>query len=143
MKTGTNWNQDGKSGRESAMTFTANNAPNECRPVETAAGDTVAMPVSRGQRGNGNGGSAPPVDTVSVTATERLPIPNVSAGALRPCDHCGEPYRAVKAWSRYCGPRCRRLAWLERNPEKAALLAERDRARYRARLESRGVAVYE
>ncbi len=51
---------------------------------------------------------------------------------LTQCEHCGRDFLPKTRRSRFCSPYCRRRAWLARNPEKAAELAERDRARLRA-----------
>ncbi len=48
------------------------------------------------------------------------------------CEQCGVEFLPKTARGRFCSPYCRRRAWLARNPEKAAELAERDRARLRA-----------
>jgi hypothetical protein len=50
------------------------------------------------------------------------------------CEQCGRDFTPRRSWGRFCSSYCRRLAWLERNPEKAAVLAERDRARLRAHI---------
>ncbi len=52
--------------------------------------------------------------------------------AARPCEQCGVEFLPKSRLARFCSPYCRRRAWLARNPEKAAVLAERDRARLRA-----------
>jgi len=107
-------------------------AGGSCRPAETAGGDTVATPASNGP----HAADAPSVslsasaDTVAI----RLPIPNVS----RPCEQCGHTFAPRRPWGRFCSAYCRRLAWLGRNPEKAAELAERDKARLRAHVIGNG-----
>ena len=110
------------------LTHVATIADGSCRPAETAGGDTVATPASNGQHA-GDGPSASlsaSADTVAI----RLPIPNVS----RACEHCGSAFVARRPWARFCSAYCRRMAWLDRNPERAAELAERDKARLRAHI---------
>ena len=107
-------------------------AAGSCRPAETAGGDTVATLASNGP----HAADAPSVslsasaDTVAI----RLPIPNVS----RPCEQCGAAFVARRPWARFCSAYCRRVAWLDRNPERAAELAERDKARLRAHVIGNG-----
>ena len=103
-------------------------AAGSCRPAGTAAGDTVATPASNEQ--HARDGPSASADTVAI----RLPIPNVS----HPCEHCGSAFVARRPWGRFCSAYCRRLAWLDRNPERAVELAERDRARLRARVIGNG-----
>ena len=84
----------------------------------TGGGATVATPTER-----------PPIASdsnqdVTLANTKR------HTGAAR-CEHCGEEFTPRRPHGRFCGAYCRRLAWLERNPEKAAILAERDRQRLR------------
>ena len=107
----------------SAPTPIAAIAGGSCRPAGTADGDTVATPVSNVQHAS----DAPSVSlgTAADTVAIRLPIPNVSLD----CEQCGVAFVARRPWARFCSAYCRRLAWLERNPERAAELAERDRAR--------------
>jgi len=110
-------------------------AAGSCRPAETDGGDTVATPASSG----------PPVadaPSVSLSASPdtlaiRLPVPNVSADKTH-CEQCGAAFVARRPWGRFCSSYCRRLAWLDRNPERAAELAERDKARYRAHIIGNG-----
>ncbi len=121
---------------ENAPTCFATTAAGACRPAGMAAGDTVATPAN----------SAPPAnDAPSAclsaspdTAAIRLPIPNVSADKSQLCEHCGRPFAPRRPWGRFCSAYCRRLAWLGRNPERAAELAERDKARYRAHVIGNG-----
>ena len=120
----------------SALTRIATIAGGSCRPAETAGGDTVATPASSGQHaadGPGAKLSASP-DTVAI----RLPVPNVSADKSPQCEQCGAAFVARRPWARFCNAYCRRLAWLGRNPERAAELAERDRARLRAHVIGNG-----
>ena len=81
-----------------------------------------------------------PAVTVGVTLanTKRHPAGLVT---VKSCQHCGKAYEAKRpAQSRYCGPRCRRAAWLARNPERAAALAAGDKERLRLHLAGRGIA---
>lgn len=57
----------------------------------------------------------------------------------RPCQQCGREMTVRRPSKRFCGAACRRAAWLLRNPEKAAALAARDKARLREHLESKGI----
>ena len=103
-----------------------------CRPVETGDGDTVAMLASNGPPDNDA-----PSTSLSVspnTAAIRLPIPNVS----RPCEHCGQTFAPRRSWGRFCSAYCRRLAWLDRNPVRAAELVERDKKRLKAHIVGSG-----
>ena len=103
-------------------------AGGSCRPAGTGDGDTVVTLASKGQH-VGDGPSASlsmSADTVAI----RLPVPNVSQA----CEQCGSAFVARRPWGRFCSAYCRRVAWLGRNPERAAELAERDRARLRAHI---------
>ncbi len=108
----------------SDLTHIATIAGGSCRPAETAGGDTVATPASSGQH------ASDALSTSADTVAIRLPIPNVS----RACEHCGSAFVARRPWARFCSAYCRRVAWLDRNPERAAELAERDKARLRAHI---------
>jgi hypothetical protein len=103
-----------------------------CRPAGTADGDTVATLASNGQ--HVGGGSSACLSTSADTVAIRLPIPNVS----RPCEQCGSAFVARRPWARFCSAYCRRVAWLDRNPERAAELAERDKTRLRERIIANG-----
>ncbi len=107
-------------------------AAGSCRPAETAGGDTVATLASNGQ----HVADAPSasLSTSADTVAIRLPIPNVS----RPCEQCGAAFVARRPWARFCSAYCRRVAWLDRNPERAAELAERDKGRLRAHIIGNG-----
>lgn len=125
-----------QSGLASATILTASNVTNGCRPVETAAGDIAPMHAGNGQLASVT--PKPPDDTDPVTLEELLPVANVTNGVLRSCDWCGNEYTALRPRSRYCTSYCRRQAWLERNPEKAAELNERSRRHWRSVVEARG-----
>ena len=66
-----------------------------------------------------------------------LPIAGVETPVLAPispdrwsrtCDHCGATYRPYRQWARFCSPRCRSAAFIDR---KVARLAEAKRAKKR------------
>lgn len=107
---------DGASG----LIPTANSAGGAWGPVETADGGIAPMPASSGRPASG--GASLPDELAAI----RLPIPNVSQ-----CEHCEREFTPRRPWGRFCSAYCRRLAWLDRNPDKAAELAERDRQRLR------------
>ena len=46
----------------------------------------------------------------------------------RTCDHCKAPYRPYRQWARFCSPRCRSAAFIDR---KVAFLVEAKRAKKR------------
>ena len=120
----------------SGLTSIVSIAGGECHPAETGSGNTVAMPVETLLTSSESG----PAVTVGVTLanTKRHPAGLVT---VKSCQHCGKAYEAKRpAQSRYCGPRCRRLAWLERNLERAAALTESERQRLRLHLAGRGIA---
>ena len=121
---------DGASLGASDLTHIATIAGGSCRPAGTADGDTVATLVSNGQHASDAPSTS--ADTVAI----RLPIPNVS----RACEHCGSAFVARRPWARFCSAYCRRVAWLGRNPERAAELAERDKTRLRAHVIGNGGA---
>jgi hypothetical protein len=54
------------------------------------------------------------------------------------CEQCGREFAARRPWARYCGAYCRRRAWLARNPDKAAVLAQRDKARLKVHIVGNG-----
>lgn len=117
---------DVPSNASSAPTSPVPIVANECHRDETAVGDSVAMPAERPLTNNANG------VTVTPTNTKRHPI-------QKPCDYCGTVFTAKRPQqAKYCSANCRRKAWLVANPDKAAVLAQRDKARLRAHIESRG-----
>lgn len=85
-------------------------------PAETAGGDTVTTPAKSPPTNNGK-----QPDTFS--SSESVPVVH--------CEQCGDAFSPRRPHGRFCSSYCRRLAWLGRNPEKAAELAERDRQRLR------------
>lgn len=102
-------------------------AVNECHPVGTDANGIVPMPVKQPHTNNVNR------HPVTFTNTKRHPT-------VTTCQNCGGDFIAKRpAHARYCGSKCRREAWLKRNPEKALQLAISDKARLREHLEGRGI----
>ena len=103
-------------------------AGGSCRPAGTADGDTVATLASSGK--HAGGGPSASLRASADTLAIRLVLVDVS----RPCEHCGAAFVARRPWARFCSAYCRRAAWLDRNPERAAELAERDKARLRSHI---------
>ena len=127
---------DSEKNELSDLTNVVSIAGSECHPAGTGSGNTVAMPAETLPTSSENG--QPVTVTVTPTNTKRHPAGLVT---VKTCQHCGIEYRAKRpAQSRFCGSRCRRLAWLARNPERAAALAESDRQRLRLHLAGRGIA---
>ena len=122
---------DAKNNELNAMIPTANTVANGCHPVETAGGNTVTMPVKNGHIELENGTVKRP--SVPFTNTKRATV------VKRPCQQCGREMVAKRPSKQYCNAACRRKAWLQRNPEKAAALAASDKERLRVHLESRGI----
>ncbi len=91
----------------------------------TGDGGIATMPASNG-----------PQESASVTAD--TPATTKRIATVTECEHCGSEFIPRRPHGRFCGAYCRRLAWLDRNPEKAAELAERDKARLRAHILQRG-----
>ena len=54
--------------------------------------------------------------------------------AITQCERCGAEFVARRPWTRFCSAYCRRMAWLDRHPERAAELAKSDKARLRAHI---------
>ena len=127
---------DSEKNELNALIVTVSIAENECHLAGTDVSGSAAMPAETLPTSSENG--QPVTVTVTPTNTKRHPAGLVT---VKTCQHCGIEYRAKRpAQSRFCGSRCRRLAWLERNPERAAALAERDRQRLRLHLAGRGIA---
>ena len=85
---------------------------------ETGGDATVTMPIA-----------SPPIEGESnpletPTSTKRYTT-------VTQCEQCGDEFTPRRPHGRFCSSYCRRLAWLGRNPEKAAELAARDRQRLR------------
>jgi hypothetical protein len=116
----------------------------------TADAPTVASALAQGATADGATAPrlAPNVPTGNGNATESVPGSNAAVGVdststkpnatLTRCEQCGAEFLSKTGRGRFCGPYCRRRAWLARNPERAAELAERDRARLRAHVIARG-----
>lgn len=104
----------------SGLIPTAGSAGGGWARVEMAEGAITSMPARNGQPASD--GARLPDDTSLV----RLPVPNVSRA-----EHWQRDSSPRQPWGRFCSPFCRRLVWLDRNPYKAAELAERDRQRLR------------
>ena len=117
------------------MTATARSAADVCHQDETAVNASVAMPVETRPTSSEN---KPPVvmPLVTPTSTKRHQL---AAVTVKKCDQCQRDMVVKRPSKRYCSAACRRAAWLVRNPEKAAELAVKEKARLRALLESRGI----
>lgn len=109
------------------MTATVTTVASECPPVETAVSGTVQTHVEPVPTMSGN------QKGLTFTNTKR------QSSAKRPCQHCGCEMVVKRPSKRFCGAACRRAAWLQSNPEKAAVLAANDKARLRAHLENKGL----
>lgn len=84
----------------------------------TGGGATVTMPAKR-----------PPGEGESNLRDTSTNTKRHTAAAH--CEQCGDEFTPRRPHGRFCSSYCRRLAWLGRNPEKAAALAESDRQRLR------------
>lgn len=112
-------------GGVSGLTPTASIAAKECPPAETGGGDTATMPIVQPPTNNGDGRpNTPDSDGLTLPSTKRQLAANH-------CEQCGGDFTPRRSHGRFCSSYCRRLAWLGRNPEKAAELAARDRQRLR------------
>ena len=112
----------------------ANIAGRECHPGETVAGDIAAMPIVQPRMSNENAqnGQLDSNDLTIGTTKRQLPM------TQQVCEHCGETFTARRPWTRFCSSYCRRRAWLDRNPDRAAEILATDRKRLRAHIEARG-----
>lgn len=110
--------QTAASGYASDLIPTANIAASVSAQGETGGGATVTMPAKRPPIA----AESNPRDT-STNTKRHISVTN--------CEHCGGAFTPRRPHGRFCSSYCRRLAWLGRNPEKAAELAERDRQRLR------------
>lgn len=122
--TGRQTTADASSGGTDLMPI-ANSAGDEWVRDETADGAIAPMPASNGQPAS-DGASLSDDTQPDSQPLIRLPIPNVSQ-----CEHCQREFAPRRPWGRFCSAYCRRLSWLDCNPEKAAILAERDLQRLR------------
>lgn len=117
---------------QSSMIGMTSGAPivvNESAQGATGAGDTVTRRAPNVPTGNDNAsGPRRSVEfgTSEVNATITAPATH--------CEHCGGAFVARRPWARFCSAYCRRVAWLVRNPERAAELAKRDKLRLRAHI---------
>lgn len=103
-------------------------AENECHQAETAVSGTAQT-------------LAAPLPTTSGKQQRLTPANTKRQSTVkRPCQQCGREMTVKRPSKRFCGAACRRAAWLVCNPEKAAVLAAKDKARLRAHLEGCGVA---
>lgn len=100
------------------LIFDANIAASASAPAETGGGVTVTMLAKRPPI---EGASNPP-DTPTNTKRHT---------AASHCEQCGDEFTPRRPHGRFCSSYCRRLAWLGRNPDRAAALAESDRQRLR------------
>ena len=109
----------------------------------TAGGASVATPTERPLIENG---ASNPLETstntkrhIAVTQCENCGDafmlnggePVYNCRQVTQCENCGDAFMPRRPHGRFCSAYCRRQAWLGRNPEKAAELAERDRQRLR------------
>jgi len=119
----------------SDLTHIVTIAGGSCRPAGMAGGDTVATPAELPPTASDNRPTDNPPEGVTPTNTKRHTT--VTAAVIQ-CEQCGGNCTARRLWARFCSAYCRRMAWLDRNPERAAELAERDKARYRAHIIGNG-----
>jgi len=96
----------------------ASNAASVSAQGATGGGVTVTMPAKR-----------PPGEGESNLRDTSTNTKRHTAAAH--CEQCGDEFTPRRPHGRFCSSYCRRLAWLGRNPEKAAALAESDRQRLR------------
>lgn len=106
--------RNGKSG----LIPTANIAAVASPQVETDGGDTVTTPASNGRQESGN------VSRDTPATTKRI-------ATVKYCEWCIREFMPRRPHGRFCSAYCRREAWLDRTPERAAELAESDRRRLR------------
>lgn len=111
---------DERASSASAPIFDATIAANVSAQDATAGGAIATTLVSNGRQ-ESDGLSVSP-DT--STSTKRITT-------VTQCENCGDAFTPRRPHGRFCSSYCRRQAWLGRNPEKAAELAERDRQRLR------------
>jgi hypothetical protein len=125
-----------ESGGLCGMISPVSNAVKVCQQGATGGGGIA--PTLAKQPLTGNEQARPCDASVTFTNTKRNRRGNVT---VKTCQQCGAEYvtRRPKQ-SRYCSPVCRRGAWLAANPERAAQLAEGDKARLKAHLEAKGIA---
>lgn len=110
----------GVSGDGQDLIPTASIAESVSAQGATGGGDIAPTLVSNGRQ-ESDGLSVPP-DT--STSTKRIMT-------MTHCENCGDEFTPRRPHGRFCSSYCRRESWLNRNPAKAAILAERDRQRLR------------
>ncbi len=112
--------------------FNASTAANVSVQGATGDGATVATPTEQPLTNSVSvSGPQPDGEGLTLATTKRQ-------STVTQCAYCGREFVARRPSARYCHPYCRRRAWLERNPEKAAELAAKDKARLRAAVIERG-----
>jgi hypothetical protein len=119
----------------SGMTPDAPTVANESAQGATAAGSTATRLAPNAPIANANANETAPESNAAGGVDSTSTKPNAT---LTRCEQCGVEFTPKTRRGRFCSPYCRRRAWLARNPEKAAELAERDRARLRAHVVARG-----
>ena len=126
------------SGKKSSVTDlipTANSVASECHPAVTDASDSVQQLAAKRHTAN-----VTRKRNVTPTNTKRhMMRKKATANVTVTCAFCNAEFLAKTSRAQYCSAMCRRDAWLQRNPERAAQLAESDKARLRAHLEAKGV----
>ncbi len=123
----------GASNDANDQTPTANIVVEGWERDETADGATVPMLVSNEPLDAGNKMLSQSGNPVSRSPSDsiRLSILNVSR-----CEQCDKEFTPHRSWGRFYSAQCRHLAWLNRNPDKASELAERDLIRLRGYVSS-------
>ena len=96
----------------------ASNAASVSAQGATGGGVTVTMPAKR-----------PPIEGESNPRDTSTNTKRHTAASH--CEQCGDEFTPRRPHGRFCSSYCRRLAWLGRNPDRAAALAESDRQRLR------------
>ena len=117
----------------SGMTPGAPIVVNESAQGATGGDDTVTRLAPNAPTDNDN--ASGPGRSVEFGTSEVNATPTA---AVTQCEQCGAAFVARRPWARFCSAYCRRVAWLERNPERAAELAERDKARLRGHIIGNG-----
>ena len=126
---------NGKKSSETGQIPTASSVANECHPDATAASVFVQQPADKRATAN-----VTRKRNVTSTNTKRHTLrKKATANVTLTCAYCNAEFLAKTSRAKYCSAMCRRDAWLERNPERAAELAESDKARLRAHLEAKGI----
>ena len=105
----------------SGMMSSASIAASVSAQDATAGGAIATTPTERRPTGNEPGS---PCNGVTPANTKRHTTVIL-------CENCEQEFTPRRPHGRFCCAYCRRVAWLGRNPDKAAELAERDRQRLR------------